>query len=107
MISQITKVRKALRIKMNEYKNNLNYLPKADTKAVGEPPSSRFKSKQEVCNKATRNGRPQHPAKPVRGIRPTKKREGVAKGRESATELLAPLIFCMRPCETGYQRRSL
>jgi hypothetical protein len=26
-----SKVHKALRIKMNEYKNNLNYLPKADT----------------------------------------------------------------------------
>jgi len=30
--------------------------------------------------KAPRNGRPQHPAKPVRGIRPTKARSGISKG---------------------------
>jgi len=52
----------------------------SDTKAVGEPPSSRFKRKQDVCKKATRNGRPQHPAKPVRGIRPTRARSGISKG---------------------------
>ena len=40
-----------------------------------------------------------NPLKAVRRVLRDKEREGVAKGRESATELLVPLIFCMRPCE--------
>ena len=48
----------------------------SDTKAVREPPPRRFNIRQEVEIKAPRNGRPQHPAKPVRGIRPTKSGRG-------------------------------
>jgi len=40
-----------------------------------------------------------NPLKAVRRVLRDKEREGVAKGRESATETFAPLIFCMRPCE--------
>ena len=47
------KVRKALKKEMNE-RIKLNYSAKPNAKAVGEPPSSRFKRKQEVCKKATR-----------------------------------------------------
>ena len=47
-----------------------------------------------------------NPLKAVRRVLRDKEREGVAKGRESATETFAPLIFCMRPCETGFQRRQ-
>jgi len=41
-----------------------------------------------------------NPLKAVRRVLRDKEREGVAKGRESATETFAPLIFCMRPYET-------
>ena len=44
-----------------------------------------------------------NPLKAVRRVLRDKEREGVAKGRESATETFAPLIFCMRPCEIGFK----
>ncbi|GEM_PF-1504917 len=71
---------KALRIKKNERKKNLKRPTKSDsTRATA------------ASGKAgARNS-------------PDKEREGVAKGRESATETFAPLIFCMRPCETGFK----
>ena len=67
--------------KLSEQKKNLNCPTQSDTKAVREPPSRRFNIRQEVGIKAPRNARPQHPAKPVRGIRATKSGRGFQKGR--------------------------
>ena len=65
------KINKPATAKDEWHQEDLNRPTQSDTKAVREPPSRRFNIWQEVKIKAPRNARPQHPAKPVRGIRPT------------------------------------